>query len=108
MGQESCRPRILFGMSFALHYTFAIYLHCRAIQHKCSRCLRVFDLWVAGNVAGLAQNNMLADVSADLFVHLFVILFVELFVDLCVNRFVDLFVYPFVDQTLSVCLWIRL
>ena len=60
----------------------------------------VFDIWFAGNVARLAQKNMLAHVSADFILDLFVDLFVELFVDLCVNRFVDLFAYPFVDQTL--------
>ena len=77
MGQESC-----------LHYSFAIYLHCRAIQKHISKdvCVR-FDIWVVGNVAGFAQKNMVAHVSADLLLDLFVDLFVELFVHLCVNRF---------------------
>ena len=102
MGQESCRPLILFGMSFALHYTFLlrfIYIAVQSKTHFRDVCV-CFNIWIAGNVAGLAQKNMLAHVSADLLVHLCVDLFVELFVDLCVNRFVDVCVYPFVDYTL--------
>ena len=75
---------------------------CIAVQSKTQvRDVCVcFDIWVAGNVAGFAQKNMVPHVSADLLLDLFVDLFVELFVHLCVNRFVDLFVYTFVDQTL--------
>ena len=101
MGQESCRPRILFGMSFALHYSFCDLstLPCQP-KHISKYVCVCFDMWVAGNVAGFAQKNMVAHVSADLLLDWFVDLFVELFVHLCVNRFVDLFVYTFVDQTL--------
>ena len=76
-----------------------IYIAVQSKTHVRDVCV-CFDIWVAGNVAGFAQKNMVAHVSADLLLDLFVDLFVELFVHLCVNRFVDLFVYTFVDQTL--------